>query len=160
MVCAKLRWECTLVPRTAVRTTLFSKCATKQVCQNGKSAPYCGFTAFPKHAKLMKFTISAPAPKSLPELPNELSKCSEKSFCDPGVILAHFWCRASAHFCASNLKPKITISAGAPGTPPEGPNEPSKLPKRPFGDPGVIFACFWGCCWEAFSHKIRILTRV
>ena len=108
----------------------------------------------------MKFTISAPAPKSLPELPNELSKCSEKSFCDPGVILAHFWYRASTHFCASNLKPKFTISAGAPGTPPEGSNEPSKWPKTAFGDPGVILAYFWGWCWEASSHKAHILARV
>ena len=90
----------------------------------------------------MKFTISAPAPKTPPEEPNEPSKCSEKSFCDPGVILAHFWCRASAHFCASNLKPKITISAGAPGTPPEGPNEPSKWPKMASGDPGIILGSF------------------
>ena len=144
MVCAKLRWECTLVPRTVVRTTLFSKCATKQICQNGKSAPYCGFTAFTKHAKLMKFTISAPAPKSLPELPNEMSKCSEKSFCDPGSILAHFWCRASAHFCASNLKPKITISAGAPGTLPDGPNESSKCTKTAFGDPRLFLGMVLG----------------
>ena len=108
----------------------------------------------------MKFTISAHAPKSLQEGPNEPSKCSEKSFCDPGVIFAHFWCRASAHFCASNLKPKITISAGAPGTPPKGPYELSKWPKTAFGDPGVIFACFWGCCWEAFPHQIRIFSAI
>ena len=108
----------------------------------------------------MKFSISAPAPKTSPEEPNEPSKCSEKSFCDPGGILAHFWCRASGHFCVSNLKPKITTSADAPGTPPEGPNEPSKCSKTAFGDPGVIFGYFWCCCREAFSHKIRIFTAI
>ena len=79
-------------------------------------------------------------------------------FYDPGCILSNFWCRASAHCCASNLKPKFTISAGAPGTPPEEPNEPSKWHKMTFGDPGVIFGYFWGCCWEALSHKIRIFA--
>ena len=158
MVCAKLRWECTLVPRTAVRTTLFSKCATKQICQNGKSAPYCGFTAFPKHAKLMKFTISAPAPKSLPELPNELSKCSEKSFCDPGSILAHFWYRASAHFRASNLKPKFTISAGAPGSPPEEPIQYWKLSEKSFCDPGRgHFGLFFGVVVKQTIHRFARL---
>ena len=98
-----------MVHITAVRTSVFSKGAAKRVCQNGKHAPYCGFTAFAKHAKLLKFRISAIAPKTPPEGPNETSKCSEKSFCDPGGI----WASSGSHFWEDFLS-KITLSLRFP----------------------------------------------
>ena len=147
-----------MVHRTAVRTSVFFKDATKQVCQSCKHAPYCGFNAFTKHAILPNFLIPALASKTSPGGPNEPSNCSEKSFCDPGGILANFWCRASAHFCASNLKPKFTISAGAPGTPPEAPNELTNCSKMQFGDPRGILGYFGGCCRDAFSDRINIFA--